>query len=70
MVRTKSFCCTFRLTFLQLICLASLIFKSNLVLSLSIILKQKELYKPKHVALECSWLKYETCYSFLHVPQS
>ena len=39
-VRTKSFCCAFKLGFLQLIYKASLIFKLNLVLALSIILKQ------------------------------
>ena len=40
-VRAKSFCCTFKLGFLQLICKASLIFKSNLELALSVILKQR-----------------------------
>ena len=40
-VRAKWFCCAFKLGFLQLICKASLIFKSNLELALSIILKQK-----------------------------
>ena len=43
-VRPKWFCCAFKLGFLQLICKASLIFKFNLELVLSIILKQKELY--------------------------
>ena len=38
-VRAKWFCCVFKLGFLQLICKASLIFKSNLELALSIILK-------------------------------
>ena len=33
---------------------ASLIFKSNLELALSIILKQTELYESKHVAVECN----------------
>ena len=42
-VRAKWFCCAFKLGFLQLICKASLIFKSNLELALSIILKQREL---------------------------
>ena len=37
MVRAKWFCCAFKLDFLQLICKASLIFKSNLELALSII---------------------------------
>ena len=39
-VRAKWFCCAFKLGFLQLICKASLIFKLNLELALSIILKQ------------------------------
>ena len=51
--RAKLFCCAFKLGFLQLICKASLIFKSNLGLALSIILKQRELYELKHVAVEC-----------------
>ena len=34
-------------------CKAALIFKSNLELALSIILKQRELYESKHVADEC-----------------
>ena len=38
-VRAKWFCYSFKLGFLQLICKASLIFKSNLELALSIILK-------------------------------
>ena len=42
-VRTKWSCCAFKLGFFQLICQASLIFKSNLELALSIILKEKEL---------------------------
>ena len=52
-VRAKWFCCTFKLAFLQLIHNASLLFKSNLELALSIILKQKELFKSKHVVVEC-----------------
>ena len=44
-VRSKWFCCAFNLGFLQLICKASLIFKSNLELALSIILKEKELHE-------------------------
>ena len=38
-VRAKWFCCAFKLGFLQLICKASLIFKLNLELAVSIILK-------------------------------
>ena len=44
-VRAKWFFCAFKLGFLQLICKASLIFKSNLELALSIVLNQRELYK-------------------------
>ena len=50
-MRAKWFCCTFKLRFLKLICKASLIFKSNLELALTIILKQRELYESKHVAV-------------------
>ena len=50
-VRARWFCCAFnKLGFLQLICKDSSIFKSNSELTLSIILKQKELYESKHVA--------------------
>ena len=42
-VRAKWFCCAFKLGFSQLICKASLIFRSNLELALPIILKQREL---------------------------
>ena len=44
-VRAKWFCCTFKLGLLQLICKASLIFKLNLELPLSIISKERELYE-------------------------
>ena len=40
-VRAKWFCCAFNLGFVQLICKASLIFKSNLELALSVILKER-----------------------------
>ena len=56
-VRAKWFCCAFKLGFLLLICKASLIFKSNLELALSIILKQRELHESKHVAVEGRCLK-------------
>ena len=56
-VRAKWFCYAFKFGFLQLICKASLIFKSNLELALSIILKQRELYESKHVSEECRCLK-------------
>ena len=45
MVRAKWFCCAFKLGFLQLICKVSLIFKSDLELALTIVLKQRELYE-------------------------
>ena len=54
--RVRAFCCAFKLGFLS-ICKASLIFKLNLELALSIIVKQRELYEPKHVAVECKCLK-------------
>ena len=53
-VRTTWFCCVFKLGFLQLICKAYLIFKSNLELALWIILKQRELYESKPVLVECN----------------
>ena len=56
-VRAKLFYCAFKLGFLQLICKASLIFKSTLGLALSIISKQRELYESKHVAVKCRCLK-------------
>ena len=49
--------CAFKLGFLQLICKASLIFKTNLELALSVILKEKGLNELKHVVLECRCLK-------------
>ena len=64
-VRDKWFCCAFKLGFFQLICKASLIFKSNLELALSIILKQKELYEAKHVVVEC-----RCCNLLWYTPQS
>ena len=64
-VIAKWFCCASKLGFLQLICKASLIFKSNLELALSIILKQRELYESKHVAVECRCLKTWDLLSFL-----
>ena len=41
-VRVKWFCCTFKLGFLQLICRASLNFKTNLELALLIISIKKD----------------------------
>ena len=37
------YCCAFKLGFIQLVCKASLIFRSNLELRLSIILKKKRM---------------------------
>ena len=62
-VRAKWFCCAFNLGFLLLICRASLVFKSNLEIALSIILKQRELYEPKYVAAECRCLHSEDVYT-------
>ena len=63
-VRAKWFFCAFKLGFLQGICQASWIFKSNLELALWIILKQRELYQSKHVAVECRYLKIWDLLSF------
>ena len=64
-VSAKWFCCAFKLGFFQLICQASLVFKSNLELASSVILKQRELYESKHVAVECRCLKIWDLLSFL-----
>ena len=69
-LRAKWFCCTFKLGFLQLICKAFLVFKSNIELALSIILKQRELYESKHVEVECRCLKIRDLLSFWYAPQS
>ena len=64
-VRAKWFCCAFKLGFVQLICNAPLIFKSNLELVLSIILKERELYESKHFMVEYRCLKICNLLSFL-----
>ena len=69
-VRAKWFCCAFKLGFLQLICKASLIFKSDLELVLWIILQERELYQSKHVVVECRCLKLWDLLSFWYVPWS
>ena len=69
-MRAKWFCCAFNLGFLQLICKASFIFKSNLELALSIIWKQRDIYESKHVAVECRCLKISDFYLFWLAPQS
>ena len=66
-VRAKWFCRAFKLGFLQLICKASLIFKLNLELALSVILKQRQLCQSKHVVMECTCLKI---WDLLYAPQS
>ena len=58
-VRGKWFCWAFKLGFFQLISIASLIFKSNLEFALSIILKEREFYESKHVAMERRCLKID-----------
>ena len=62
-VRAKWLCCM--LGFLQLICKASLICKSNLELAISIILKERELSESKNVMVECRCLKICNLLSFL-----
>ena len=64
-VRAKWFCCAFKLGFVQLICKASLIFKSSLELALSIILKERELYESNDVVVECRCLKMCNLLPFL-----
>ena len=64
-VRAKWFCCAFKLGFVQLMCKASLIFKSNLELALPIILKERELYESKQAVVECKCLKIWDLLSFL-----
>ena len=64
-VRAKWFCCACKLDFLQLICKGSLIFKLNLQLALSVILKLRGLYEWKHVVLEGSCFKIWDLLSFL-----
>ena len=64
-VRAKWFYCTFKSGVLQLICKASIIFKSNLELALSIHLKEREIYKSKHAFAECRCLKIWDVLSFL-----
>ena len=63
-MRDKWFCWAFKLNFLQLICQASLIFKWNLELALSSILKERELHEPKHVEVECRYLRIWDFLSF------
>ena len=64
-VRAKWFCSMFKVGFVQLLCKASLIFKSNLELAYSIILKERELYESKHAVVECRCVKIGDLLSFL-----
>ena len=64
-VRAKWLSCAFKLGFFKSICKTSLIFKSNLELASPIILKWRELYKPKHVAVECRCFRIWDLLSFL-----
>ena len=64
-MRAKWFCYAFKLGFLQLTCKTSLISKSNFELALSIIWKERELYKSKHAAVECRCIKIWDLLSFL-----
>ena len=66
-LKTKCFCCAFKLGFVQLICKVSLVFMSSL--ELSIILKERELYESKHVLVECRCKKNTSCYPFWYVLQ-
>ena len=65
MVRDKWFCSAFKSGFLQLICKASSIFKLNLELALSIILKKREWYESRHVAVECRCLIWDLLSFFI-----
>ena len=63
-VRAKRYCCAFKLGFVQLMCQDSLVFKSNLELALSIIIKERDIYESKHVVVECRCLKIWDLLSF------
>ena len=69
-MRVKWFCCAFKLGFVQLKSKASLVFKKNLELALSIIIKERELYESKHVVVECRCFKLYDFLSFLYVSRS
>ena len=76
-LRAKWFCCTFKVSFLQLICKASLILKLNLELALSVILKERELHESRYAVVDSRCLNVfldvlvdETYYPFWYVHQS
>ena len=50
-------CVYYAVRFFQLICKASLIFKSKLEFALAINLKERELYESKHFVVKCGCLK-------------
>ena len=56
-VKAIWFCCAFKLGFVQLMCKACLISKTNLELDLSMIFKEIKFYESKHAVLECRCLK-------------
>ena len=62
---TAKWFCALKLDFLQLICKASLIFKSNLDLALSIVVKERELHESKLVVMKCTCLNKWDLLSFL-----
>ena len=61
---TAKWFCAFKLDFLQLICKAPLIFKSNLELALSIVVKERELHESKLVVMKCTCLNIWDLLSF------
>ena len=67
-VRAKWFCFAFNLGFLQSICIVSLIFKSNLELALSIIIKKEQLYESNHATVELRCLKIRDLISLFICP--
>ena len=56
-VGPNGFHCAFKSGFFQFTFQASLIFKPNLELAVTIIFKKKRLCKSKHAMLEFKWLK-------------
>ena len=72
----KCNCCAFKLGFLQFIYKAFLTLKWNLEISVSIMLKERELYESKHVVVVCNVYKkwdlslLNESYSSWYIPQS
>ena len=68
-VRAKWFCCVFKPGFLQIICKASLVSKSNLGLALPIIFKKRRIIRVRAWCRGVQMFKkYETSYPFCYVP--